>query len=39
MRCKTRGRIYGSGGAAEILGMKPTTLAYRIKRIGIKRPK
>ncbi len=36
---KTQGRIYGSGGAAEILGMKPTTLAYRLKRIGIKRPK
>jgi transcriptional regulator with GAF, ATPase, and Fis domain len=36
---KTQGRIYGSGGAAEIFGMKPTTLAYRIKRIGIKRPK
>jgi transcriptional regulator with GAF, ATPase, and Fis domain len=35
---KTRGRIYGSGGAAEILGMKPTTLAYRLKRMGIKRP-
>jgi DNA-binding NtrC family response regulator len=35
---KTRGRIYGSGGAAEILGMKPTTLAYRLKRIGVKRP-
>ena len=35
---KTRGRIYGSGGAAEILGLKPTTLAYRLKRMGIKRP-
>jgi len=35
---RTRGRIYGSGGAAEILGMKPTTLAYRLKRMGIKRP-
>jgi transcriptional regulator with GAF, ATPase, and Fis domain len=35
---KTRGRVYGSGGAAEILGMKPTTLAYRLKRMGIKRP-
>jgi transcriptional regulator with GAF, ATPase, and Fis domain len=35
---KTRGRIYGFGDAAEILGMKPTTLAYRLKRLGIKRP-
>jgi transcriptional regulator with GAF, ATPase, and Fis domain len=35
---KTRGRIYGSSGAAQILGMKPTTLAYRLKRMGIKRP-
>ena len=35
---KTRGRVYGSGGAAEILGMKPTTLAYRLKKMGIKRP-
>jgi transcriptional regulator with GAF, ATPase, and Fis domain len=35
---KTRGRIYGSGGAAEILGIRPTTLAYRLKRMGIKRP-
>jgi transcriptional regulator with GAF, ATPase, and Fis domain len=35
---KTRGRIYGAGGAADILGIKPTTLAYRLKRLGIKRP-
>ena len=35
---KTRGRIYGSGGAAEILGLKTTTIAYRLKRMGIKRP-
>jgi transcriptional regulator with GAF, ATPase, and Fis domain len=35
---KTRGRVYGSGGAAEILGMRPTTLAYRLKRMGIKSP-
>jgi transcriptional regulator with GAF, ATPase, and Fis domain len=34
---KTRGRVYGSGGAAEILGIKPTTLAYRLTRLGIKR--
>ena len=32
---KTQGKIYGPGGAAEMLGMKPTTLASRIKKIGI----
>ena len=29
------GKIYGSGGAAELLDMKPTTLASRIKSLGI----
>ena len=31
------GRIFGAEGAAELLGMKPTTLASRIKALGIKR--
>ena len=31
-------KIYGPGGAAELLEVKPTTLAYRIKKMGIKRP-
>ena len=31
------GRIYGAGGAAQRLGMKPTTLASRIKALGIER--
>ncbi|MBS1105914.1 MAG: Fis family transcriptional regulator [Deltaproteobacteria bacterium] len=31
----SRGRIYGPGGAAQLLGMKPTTLASRIKALGI----
>jgi len=31
------GRIYGAGGAAELLGMKPTTLSSRIERLGLKR--
>jgi transcriptional regulator with GAF, ATPase, and Fis domain len=31
------GRIYGKGGAAERLGMKPTTLASRISALGIRR--
>ncbi|MGD9971679.1 MAG: sigma 54-interacting transcriptional regulator [Desulfatirhabdiaceae bacterium] len=35
---KTGWRISGSGGAAEILGMKRTTLQSRIKKLGIKRP-
>nr|WP_082523871.1 sigma 54-interacting transcriptional regulator [Methylobacterium sp. Leaf399] len=32
-----QGRIFGTGGAAEILGLKPTTLASRIKVLGIRR--
>lgn len=32
-----RGRIFGPEGAAILLGMKPTTLASRIKALGIKR--
>jgi transcriptional regulator with GAF, ATPase, and Fis domain len=31
------GRIYGRGGAAEILGLPPTTLASRVKALGITR--
>jgi transcriptional regulator with GAF, ATPase, and Fis domain len=34
---QTRGRIFGSGGAAALLGMRPTTLASRIKSLGIKK--
>jgi len=29
------GKIFGNGGAAELLAMKPTTLASRIKKLGI----
>ena len=32
------GKVYGAGGAAELLGMKPTTVASRIERLGLKRP-
>ena len=32
----TNGKIYGAGGAGELLEMKPTTLASRIKRLGIE---
>ena len=31
------GKIYGAGGVAELLGMKPTTVASRIQRLGIRR--
>jgi len=30
-------KIYGPGGAAEILGVQPATLAYRIKKMGLKK--
>jgi transcriptional regulator with GAF, ATPase, and Fis domain len=30
-------RIHGRGGAAELLGLKPTTLISRIKKMGLKR--
>ncbi len=33
----TGGRVFGPGGAAELLGVKPTTLASRIKAHGIIR--
>nr|AGU11423.1 hypothetical protein [uncultured organism] len=29
------GRVSGRGGAAELLGMKPKTLASRLKALGI----
>jgi transcriptional regulator with GAF, ATPase, and Fis domain len=29
------GRIYGNGGAAALLGLKPTTLASKMKRLGV----
>ncbi len=35
----TKWRIRGHNGAAEILGLKPTTLYSRMKKLGIKRPK
>ena len=36
---KTGWKIYGPGGAAELLGLKPTTLASRIKKMNLKRPR
>ncbi|MFB3117300.1 MAG: Fis family transcriptional regulator, partial [Myxococcota bacterium] len=32
------GKIYGAGGAAELLGLKPTTVASRVQRLGLKLP-
>ena len=31
-------RVSGPGGAADLLGVKPTTLADRIKTYGIRKP-
>lgn len=31
-------KIYGAGGAAQLLGIKPTTLSSRIKKMKIKKP-
>ncbi len=31
-------RVHGPGGAAELLGVRPTTLASRIKRMGLTKP-
>jgi formate hydrogenlyase transcriptional activator len=33
----TRWRVRGQGGAAEILGLKPTTLEARMKKMGLNR--
>ena len=35
----TNWRIRGKGGAAEIIGLKPTTLEARMKKLGIRRPR
>ena len=34
---KCNGRVFGPGGAAQLLGMRPTTLASRLKALGIKK--
>ena len=33
---RSGGRIYGPGGAAELLGVKPSTLTTRVKKLGLK---
>jgi len=35
---QTQGKIHGPGGAAELLDINPNTLAFRIKKLGIKKP-
>jgi transcriptional regulator with GAF, ATPase, and Fis domain len=32
-------QIAGPGGAARLLGMSPSTLSYRLKQLGIEKPK
>ncbi|MGA0557094.1 sigma 54-interacting transcriptional regulator [Larkinella sp. VNQ87] len=34
---QTNGRVRGSGGAAELLNLKPTTLEYRMEKLGIRK--
>jgi transcriptional regulator with GAF, ATPase, and Fis domain len=34
---KSKGRIRGAGGAAEILNLPPTTLKSKMKKIGIQK--
>jgi transcriptional regulator with GAF, ATPase, and Fis domain len=36
---RANGRIYGPDGAAEILGVKPTTLISRLKALGLRDPR
>ena len=36
---RTNRKVSGPGGAAELLGMKPTTLASRISVLGVNRRK
>jgi formate hydrogenlyase transcriptional activator len=33
---KCSGRIYGPSGAATVLGLKPTTLYGKMKKLGIR---
>ncbi|MCA9554964.1 MAG: AAA family ATPase, partial [Myxococcales bacterium] len=34
----TGGKLYGPGGAAEVVGLKPSTLQSLMKRLGVARP-
>ncbi|MCZ6869195.1 MAG: hypothetical protein O7G84_06820 [Gammaproteobacteria bacterium] len=35
---RTQWRVRGDSGAAQLLGLKPTTLEARMKKLGISRP-
>ena len=35
---KARWKIHGAGGAAELLGLRPSALISRIKKLGLKKP-
>ncbi|HBH79233.1 MAG TPA: hydrogenase, partial [Nitrospira sp.] len=35
---QSKWKVYGAGGAAELLGIKPTTLLSRMRTMGIKKP-
>lgn len=35
---KSNGKIYGEGGAAQLLGIKPTTLCSRMRKMNIEKP-
>jgi hypothetical protein len=35
---RTGGRVSGRGGAAELLGLKATTLESRMRKLGVRRP-
>jgi len=34
----TNGKVYGEDGAAKLLGMKPSTLQSRMRKLGVRRP-
>jgi DNA-binding NtrC family response regulator len=36
---RSEGRVYGRGGAAQLLGINPTTLASRLRALKIAAPK
>lgn len=36
---RSGGKIYGAGGAAALLGLKPSTLQSRMKKLGARRPR
>ena len=36
---RTAWRVRGTGGAAELLELKPSTLESRMKKLGVQRPR